>query len=192
MGFFFPKKIRCNSEFRATLVLQNSIMYTAEQLAQLLELQPHPEGGYFKEVYRSQGVIPQQALPEVFQGDRNFATGIYFLLTSDTFSAFHKIHQDEAWHFYLGDPLCVHMISPDGDYEAVVVGNQIQNGQKLQFAVPGGYWFAAEVVQPGAFSLVGCTVAPGFDFQDFTMPSQSEMITLFPQHQSIIKKLTRV
>ena len=84
------------------------------------------------------------------------------------------------------------MISPDGGYEAVVIGNQIQNGQKLQFVVPGGYWFAAEVVQTGAFSLVGCTVAPGFDFQDFTMPSQSEMITLFPQHQSIIKKLTRV
>lgn len=167
-------------------------MNSKQQLIDTLGLLPHPEGGFYKEVYRSQGVIPQQALPKAYQGNRNYATGIYFMLTSDTFSAFHKIHQDEAWHFYLGDPLRIHMISPEGDYEAVVVGNQIQDGQQLQFVVPGGYWFAAEVVHPGTYSLVGCTVAPGFDFQDFTMPSQSEMMALFPQHETIIKKLTRV
>ena len=167
-------------------------MNSKQQLIDALDLLPHPEGGFYKEVYRSTGIISQNALPNVYQGDRNYATGIYFMLTSDTFSAFHKIHQDEAWHFYLGAPLRVHMISPEGKHTFIELGNHVQQGQQLQFVVPGGYWFGAEVISPGDYALVGCTVAPGFDFKDFILPTRSEMMALFPQHEAIIEKLTRV
>ena len=171
--------------------LKSHTMDQAHQLAKTLELQPHPEGGYFKEVYRSSGTIPKTALPAEYQGDRNYATGIYFLLTNDTFSAFHKIHQDEAWHFYPGDPLRIHMISPDGVYELVEMGQRIDQNQRLQYVVPGGFWFAAEVAAPGTFSLVGCTVAPGFDFQDFNLPTRADLTHQFPQHKELIHTLTR-
>ena len=165
-------------------------MNTIEQLIIDLDLQPHPEGGYFKETYRSVGKIDQDSLGVDYVGNRNYSTCIYFLLTSDTFSAFHKINQDEIWHFYDGSPLVIHMISDTGKYSNVTVGGDFSKGEKLQFIVPGQHWFAAKVVNDNDYSLVGCTVSPGFDFKDFILPKRQELVSKFPQHQNLIKELT--
>ena len=163
---------------------------TAQEIITRFNLQEHPEGGYFKETYRSEGIIPKNSLDEKYNGDRNHCTGIYFLLTSEKFSAFHKVNQDEMWHFYKGTPLKLHMISPEGEYSHVIIGNDLEKGEVPQFTVKGGDWFAGEVVDEGGYSFVGCTVAPGFDFADFVLPTQEELSKEFPQHQEIIQKLT--
>ncbi len=154
------------------------------------DLNQHPEGGYFKETYRSSGSIAHENLSADFTGDRNYSTGIYFLLTSDSFSAFHKINQDEMWHFYLGTTLKLHMISPEGEYSYVLIGNNIIDNEVPQFVVPAQFWFAAEVLEENSYAFTGCTVAPGFDFKDFVLPVRKELIDLFPQHEEIITKLT--
>lgn len=166
--------------------------HTKDQLIKLLNLQSHPEGGYFKETYRSDGTIPQKSLPNTYSGDRNYCTGIYFLLTSENFSAFHKINQDEMWHFYDGSALRIHIISNEGEYRSQLVGRDLANGELPQFVVKGGCWFASEVVEGGDFSFVGCTVAPGFDFEDFILASRQQLIESFPSHRDVIKRLTRV
>lgn len=163
---------------------------TITEIINKFNLEKHPEGGYFKETYRSTGIITNENLNSNFIGDRNYCTGIYFLLTSDSFSAFHKINQDEMWHFYLGTTLKLHMISPEGEYSFVLIGNDLLNGELPQFVVPAQYWFAVEVVKENSFAFTGCTVAPGFDFKDFVLPERKELITLFPQHSEIISKLT--
>ena len=163
---------------------------TAQEIIDFLDLQEHPEGGYFKETYRSSDSIPQNALDSKFGGDRNHSTGIYFLLTSEKFSAFHKINQDEMWHFYKGTALKLHTISADGDYSFVIIGNDLAKGEVPQHTVKGGDWFAAEVMNKDSYTLVGCTVAPGFDFADFVLPSADQLIEKYPQHQEIINRLT--
>lgn len=162
-----------------------------EEIIRILQLQPHPEGGYFRETYRSEGIISREELGVKFSGKRNFSTCIYFLLTSESFSAFHRIVQDEAWHFYEGSPLSLHRISPNGDYSKVILGRNFEKGEVPQFVVPGGTWFAAEVVNEESFSLLGCTVAPGFDFADFEMAGRAELIRLFPELREIITRLSR-
>ncbi|MDC8003834.1 cupin domain-containing protein [Aureisphaera galaxeae] len=166
-------------------------MNSAQEIIQHLALQPHPEGGYFKETYRNPHQIPASELGADYSGARNYATSIYFLLTQGNFSAFHKIVQDEQWHFYDGATLWLHMISPEGEYKRIEIGRNIAAGEVPQFTVPGGYWFGAEVKEGGEFSFVGCTVAPGFDFDDFEMPSQEDLLAMYPQHENIIRKLTR-
>lgn len=162
---------------------------TFDALIEHFELLPHPEGGYFKEVYRSTEVIPNTVLGNEFEGDRNVATGIYFLLSSEHHSAFHKIKQDETWHFYKGSGLLLHIISSEGRYSLVKIGNNFDRGEIPQYVVSAGNWFAAEVSQENTYAFVGCTVAPGFDFRDFTMPAHTELVNLFPEHQAIIKRL---
>ncbi len=163
---------------------------TTEQLISKFDLTKHPEGGYFKETYRSEGIIENKNLPNKFQGNRNFSTSIYFLLTSEKFSAFHKINQDEIWHFYRGSSLKLHMISPQGAYSFIIIGNNIEANETPQFVVPAGYWFAAEVINSDSYSFTGCTVAPGFDFNDFILPKRKELIELFPKYKNIITRLT--
>ncbi len=167
------------------------LMDSLDTIVQTLELKPHPEGGYYKETYRSEGVISKDCLPQVFQDQRHYCTGIYYLLKSDDFSAFHKINQDEMWHFYMGDALELTMISEDGVLSTVMIGNDLLNGQVPQFVVPKNYWFAAKISKPNSFSFLGCTVAPGFDFRDFTLASCKSLTELFPQHETVIKSLTR-
>ncbi|MEP5944550.1 MAG: cupin domain-containing protein, partial [Balneola sp.] len=151
-------------------------MKRIKQLIDLLNLQKHPEGGYFKETYRSEGVIPSEVLNNEINGDRNYCTGIYFLLTSDNFSAFHRIKQDEMWHFYEGSPLLVHMIDKEGNYSSQKIGLDFEDGQVPQFVVPKGVWFASEVMKPNSYSFVGCTVSPGFDFADFELADSNMLI----------------
>ncbi|MEL6917457.1 MAG: cupin domain-containing protein [Bacteroidota bacterium] len=168
-------------------------MDEAERIIKSLQLKQHPEGGYYRETYRSIHEIGEKELGNAYQGKRNYATSIYFLLTADTFSAFHKIKQDEIWHFYKGTPIELHMISAEGIYSCVSIGNAIDIGQLPQFVVKGGCWFAARIEQNAKqdYALVGCTVSPGFDFRDFTLPNQKELIQLFPQHRKIVSELSR-
>jgi uncharacterized protein len=165
-----------------------------EELVTQLHLLPHPEGGYFKETYRSSGIIRQAELGSSFSGDRNFCTGIYFLLTGSNFSAFHRIKQDEMWHFYAGKTLLVHVIDPSGAYTCHRIGSNMPDGELPQLVVAAGCWFASEVAStdPKHYSLVGCTVAPGFDFDDFELAQCERLSELFPDHHEVIKRLTRI
>lgn len=166
--------------------MNNSI----NDLISILDLKPHPEGGFFKETYRSNGKISNSSLDKDYKGERNYSTCIYFLLTSDNFSAFHKIKQDEIWHFYDGSSINLHIISESKVYTNHVIGIDLQKGEVPQFVVPGGSWFAAEVVGKNTYSLIGCTVSPGFSFEDFELKSKDELIALFPDKEKIISKLT--
>lgn len=167
-------------------------MSVIEKIVDKLGLFPHPEGGFYKETYRSLGKINPNSLPETILSERNYCTAIYFLLSPESFSAFHRIKQDEIWHFYDGDVLEVHMISPEGRYSMVEVGRNFDNGEQPQFMVPAGYWFASRVKKGGDYSFVGCTVAPGFDFDDFELAECDLLTENYPQHRSIINELTRI
>ena len=146
------------------------------------KMQPHPEGGFYKETYRSTGLIHAEALPESW-GEHNWSTGILFLLKSGDYSHFHRIRQDEMWHFYLGGPMRLAMLYPDGNYKEVILGQDILAGQAVQFIVPAGVWFGATPCTDTAFSFVGCTVSPGFSFTDFELAEKQNLLALYP-HQS--------
>lgn len=150
----------------------------------------HPEGGWYKETYRSQGSIPQQALPTDLMGDRSYSTGIYFLLTKENFSTFHRIKSDEVWHFYDGDGLDIHELATDGSYTKHQLGLDLENGERPQLVIAAKSWFASEVNNGGSWSLVGCTVSPGFDFQDFEMAERTRLISVFSDHEELITRLT--
>ena len=151
---------------------------SASEVISALNLSPHPEGGYFKETYRSAGVISDL--------QRNYSTAIYFLLTKGDKSHLHRIKQDEVWHFYLGGPLRLCMISPEGEYEEVILGQNILNGEYLQYIVPAGWWFGATPAENVEWSLVSCTVSPGFDFADFEMADKKKLIAQFPHLDNFI------
>ncbi|WP_111684148.1 cupin domain-containing protein [Winogradskyella tangerina] len=165
-------------------------MNSIETIIKKLDLKPHPEGGYFKETYRSKGIIQAESLDTNYKGNRHYSTCIYFLLTSERFSALHRIKQDEIWHFYKGSPIRLHIISEEGDHSEYIIGDNLSKGQVPQLVVPGGNWFAAEIIEPDAIALVGCTVSPGFDFEDFELRSGAELTKMFPHLESTIKKLT--
>jgi predicted cupin superfamily sugar epimerase len=165
--------------------------YSIESFVNILGLMPHPEGGFYKETYRSTGRIQSEHLEGNFEGQRNYSTAIYFLLTSGNFSAFHRIKQDELWHFYEGQPLNVHIIHQDGAYSCLKLGPDLKNGEQYQGVVPAGAWFASAVSENGNYSLVGCTVAPGFDFKDFEMAKKTELLQAYPQHSELISKYCR-
>ncbi|GGZ81390.1 hypothetical protein GCM10007028_18620 [Algibacter mikhailovii] len=175
-----------------SLKIKYNTMEACNYIIESLQLEPHPEGGFYKETYRSEGIINQDSLGKELEGERNYSTCIYFLLTSDTFSAFHRIKQDEIWHFYKGTPIILHTISAEGHYNSVVIGNHVEKGELPQYMVPAGYWFAAEVTHENTYALLGCTVSPGFDFKDFELANRASLITTFPKHKAIITKLTRL
>jgi len=171
-------------------------MNDAEHWIQALELRQHPEGGWFREVYRAEETIPHGNLPSRFTGDRSFSTAIYFLLRDTDVSALHRIHQDELWHFYDGASLTIHRIDPAGNYSAVKVGRNIRASEHLLAVVQAGWLFGATVnAEQGndsrSYALVGCTVAPGFDFADFEMPGRQQLLEQYPQHRQLIERLAR-
>lgn len=153
-------------------------------------LLPHPEGGWFKETYRSSGVIPQPVL-EGFGGERPFSTAIYFLITAGNFSAFHRIKSDEMWHFYDGAGLLIHELTTDGAYHEHRLGLYTAKVESPQLMIPANSWFASEVMPSGSWCLVGCTVSPGFDFADFEMGTELGLLETYPEHASLIRRLTR-
>ena len=156
-----------------------------------LALTRHPEGGYYRETYRSKESVAREHLPKRFGGDRAFSTAIYFLLPAGEFSAFHRIKQDEVWHFYAGSALTLHVIDPNGGYSPIKLGRGPEHGEALQVVIDAGCFFGASVGGPGTYALVGCTVAPGFDFNDFEVAPREELLDRYPQHWRIIEKLTR-
>ncbi len=156
-----------------------------------LGLKKHPEGGYYAENYRATETIPPEALPERFRGVRAFSTAIYYLLEGDDFSSFHRILSDELWHFYGGSSLVIHCLNPDTSYSAIRLGNDPERNEFLQAVIPAGTWFAAEAADVSSYTLAGCTVAPGFDFNDFSLGTREELIPLFPGNAELIRKLTR-
>ena len=164
---------------------------TAAHYINHLKLQPHPEGGFYKETYRSGESIGADALPERFSGGRSFSTAIFYLLQQGDYSVFHRIKSDECWHFYAGGTLLIHVIGKNGDYNCTRLGADIALGENLQFVVPATAWFAAEPAEKTSFSLVGCTVAPGFDFSDFEIRDKEALLHSFPQHHTLINRLSR-
>lgn len=166
-------------------------MITPQQLIQQFTLQQHPEGGWYKETYKSTELLPLAALPQRFNGDRSFSSAIYFLLEQGNFSAFHKIKSDECWHFYAGQPLVVYIITRQGALDIVELGNDINKGHVFQYVVPANCWFASRPAAESNFCFVGCTVAPGFDFEDFDLADAAELSKLYPQHRDIIHELCR-
>jgi len=166
-------------------------MKDARYWIEKLNLLPHPEGGYYRENYRSKEQIRKDALPARFKGSRCFSTSIYYLLKGSEISHLHRIKSDEVWHFYQGSPLAVHVFSEDGSYSLLKLGDDFEKGQVFQALVPAGSWFGAEVMNQDSYSLLGCTVAPGFDFADFELGQREKLLRLYPQRRELIEKLTK-
>jgi uncharacterized protein len=164
---------------------------TAEYWIERLRLEAHPEGGYFRQTYRSEMTIAPEALPAGFTGTRAASTAIYFLLKGENFSAFHRLRSDEVWHFYAGASLAVHIIDEGGRSSEIRLGSDAEAGEVFQAVVKAGCWFASEVRDRKSWALVGCTVAPGFDFEDFEMAKREELGREYPQHRELIARLTR-
>ncbi|MBU0727642.1 MAG: cupin domain-containing protein [Pseudomonadota bacterium] len=157
-----------------------------EDLIKILDLKPHPEGGYFRESYRAKGKVEVNEL----KGSRNYSTAIYYLLESNDRSKLHRLASDEVWHFYLGDPLVIVEIDETGSVKETVLGADVARGEILQYVVKAKKWFGACVAPGGSYALVGCTVAPGFDFADFEIGDRRQLLKQFPQARLIIEKVT--
>jgi predicted cupin superfamily sugar epimerase len=163
---------------------------TAEEAVARLGLERHPEGGFYRETYRAPEVLSRAALPERFAGPRRISTAILYLLPEGEKSRLHRIASDELWHFHLGGPLELVELRPDGRAETTILGGGLERGEVLQRAVAGGRWFGARP-RPGAgWCLVGCTVAPGFDFADFELGRKEELLAAYPAARSEIAALT--
>lgn len=154
-----------------------------------LQLRPHPEGGFYRETYRATELIPSLGLPERFPEERNISTAIYFLLRSQDRSRFHRIKSDELWHFYAGGSLSIYVLK-DKDLVVHTLGTEPDRGESLQIVIPANCWFGAKVNESNSYTLAGCTVAPGFDFQDFEFADRTMLLNEFPAHRRIIEMLT--
>ncbi|MCU0447670.1 MAG: cupin domain-containing protein [Microscillaceae bacterium] len=159
----------------------------AQYWIEKLKLHQHPEGGYFRETYRASEELALDSSKQ----KRSYATAIYFLLTGENFSAFHRIQSDEMWHFYTGSAVEIYYIDSQKQLQVCRLGQNFAEGECFQALVPAGCWFASRVLDPQAYALVGCTVAPGFDFADFELANRAQLIELYPEHAAIITQFTR-
>jgi len=167
-------------------------MITPEEVIKLLDLKPHPkEGGYFAETYKCGEEISKTALPERYGSQRSISTAIYYMLTPDTCSIMHRLKSDEIFHFYLGDPVEMLQIMPDGTGSITTLGHNIVNGMKLQVVVQKGIWQGLKLREGGSFALMGTTVAPGFEYVDYETGNREELVKLCPQYTEMIKILTK-
>lgn len=167
-------------------------MLTADQIITLLNLKPHPEeGGYFVETYRSPETLSEKALPSRYKGVRLFGTAIYYLLTPETFSAMHRLQSDEIFHFYIGDPVEMLQLWPDGSSRVLILGSDMLNGMQPQVVVPRGVWQGARLLKDGKFALLGTTVSPGFEFVDYEPGKWDDLVKSYPQYQDLIISLTK-
>lgn len=169
-------------------------MSDARRIIEALGLQPHPvEGGYFRETYRSAGQIPPSALPTSYStgSGRSFGTAIYYLLTPQTFSELHRLPTEEVFHLYLGGPVRMLQLFPDGTGREIVIGSDVLAGQQPQIIVPPGTWQGSRL-EPGVeFALLGATMAPGFDYADYEPGQRSVLAEWYPDHARLIEELTR-
>lgn len=166
-------------------------MLTANQIITLFNLKPHPEeGGYFAETYRSSETLSEKALPFRYRGIRTFGTAIYYLLSPETFSAMHRLQSDEIFHFYLGDPVEMLQLRPDGSGKVITIGSDILNGMQPQVLVPRGVWQGARLIKSGKFALLGTTVSPGFELADYESGQREELANSHPRFRDLITALT--
>ena len=167
-------------------------MLTAEEVRKLLKLEPLAhEGGIYAETYRSTHTLPKEVLSKCTAGDRSLSTAIYYMLTPDTFSAMHRLKGDEVYHFYLGDPVEMLQLKPDGTAEAILLGQNIGGGMRLQQVVRGGTWQGSRLAPGGKFALLGTTMSPGFDPADFELGNRDQLSTAYPMYSPLIAMLTR-
>jgi len=164
----------------------------AQNYIEKLQLKPHPEGGYYKEIYRAGDMILPEHLPKRYKSSRNFSTSIYFLLEGNQVSNFHNLKSDEQWHFYDGSSIVIYVIDEGGNLNKILLGRNIGKWESLQTVIKYNSWFAAELSDKTSFALIGCTVAPGFDFNDFELGKRDELIKTFPQFSELIYKLAKL
>lgn len=180
---------------------------TAKYRIESLCLKPHPEGGWFRETYRSNEKIAKTYLPKRYGSKRAFGTAIYFLLKGGQFSAFHRLKSDEIWHFYDGAPVAIFIIQKSGALKKIKLGLNPEAGEQPQVVIKANSWFAAALAgldfkshisnrksaieNPKSFVLLGCTVAPGFDFSDFELGRRAELIKRFPHQRRLIERFTQ-
>jgi predicted cupin superfamily sugar epimerase len=163
----------------------------ADYWIEKLGLSPHPEGGYWVQTYRSSERIAGGCLPDRFNGTRIFSSAIYYLLKGNQISAFHRIKADELWHYYAGSSVILYAIDEAGTLIERKLGSNPETGESFQVMMKAECWFGAKVDDLASYSLVGCTVAPGFEFDDFEIGDRSTLIGRFPRHRSIIEQLTK-
>lgn len=169
-------------------------MLTPDQLIQIFNLEPLPvEGGLFFQTYLAPETIAQDQLPARYLVDKPFGTAIIYLLTPDpdSFSALHKLPTDEIWHFYLGDPVELLQLHPDGRSERIILGQDLLGGQKVQHIVPRDVWQGSHLLPGGRFALLGTTMAPGYTDEDYIAGDPDELITAYPDRNALIEQLTR-
>lgn len=166
-------------------------MPSAREIIDRLQLEPLTiEGGYFRETYRAPLMLPAGALPTDYAGSRNASTCIYYLLTPETFSAIHRVRSDEIFHFYAGDPVEMLQLWPTGDANVVTLHNDLAPGHEPQVVVPAGVWQGCRLAPGGEWALLGCTVAPGFDYADFELGQRGDLVSAYPKYKSLILALT--
>jgi uncharacterized protein len=163
--------------------------YDVNNLVSKLGLTRHPEGGYYKETFNSEEKISDTELSVNYEGKRKLYTSIYFLLTSDDVSHFHRLKSDELWYYHGGSSLSVHVIGESGEYQEIKLGINLDIGEVPQVLVKKNSIFGSSVSEKDTWSLVGCMVSPGFEFQDFELFTQEELLKVYPEHQEIIMKL---
>ena len=164
---------------------------TAEEVIKMLGLIPHErEGGYFRETYRADEMIPPDTLPPRYGSTRAFGTAIYYLLTPETCSIMHRVASDEIFHFYQGDPVEMLQLHPDGTGEVCLLGNELGSGHRFQVVVPRGTWQGSHLSEGGTFALMGATVAPGFDFSDYQAGNRDDLLERYSGFREMITRLT--
>jgi len=156
--------------------------FKSEYYIRRLKLELHPEGGYFSTVYRS---IANS------ESGKLHSTSIYYLLEGTQRSTLHRLRSDELWHFYTGTSIQIYIIEPSGHLKRKLLGNDLNEGQEFQCCVPANHWFCAELIEPNSFALVGCTMAPGFDYEDFELADPHELSAQYPQHTELVKRFTK-
>ena len=162
----------------------------AESWITALSLKPHPEGGHFKETWRSEERFDAEAMPARFASARALGTAIYYLLRAGECSRLHRLRADEVWHLYSGGPLTLHLFTGEGEYHERTLGLDSGAGQAPQLRVPHGCWFGAELPAGVPFALAGCTVSPGFEYHDFELADRSALLSRHPDHADVVTRLT--
>lgn len=165
-------------------------MNTAEYWIQCLDLKPHPEGGFFREVYRSVNNVFRNNLPKSISGDRRLATSIYYLLRSEDISKFHRLKSDEIWYYHFGSSIRIVMIDQEGVKRTLMLGTRVEKAEKPQVLIPAGTIFGAQLIDKNSFGLFGCVVVPGFEYDNFELFSREDLLQAYPRHADTIIKFT--
>lgn len=165
---------------------------TAQEIIDLFELEPlQEEGGFFRSSYRSADILPGTTLPKRYGGPRHLGSAIYYLLTPECCSRMHRLATDEIFHFYLGDPISLLLLFPNGTSDIITLGRDINNGQSVQVLVPRGCWQGAFLNEGGSYALMGTTMCPGFEYDDYETGDRRTLIAQYPKHKALIEKLTK-